>query len=183
MLRKGGFPMAKMRKMLGDVRSRECADMMALIETQSKATLAAWAVDYARRYYLPVYVMACPGDGRLEDVIRACVDYLQGTRKLAEVKPLLREAAQIAREAGEDPVAQAAARAISTACATVQTPTNALGFLFYGAAAVAYGEAGLNEPAEAYDALASKEFRRALADLRDAAVPDEPNPAKINWNC
>lgn len=175
--------MAKMRKMLGDVRSRECADMMALIETQSKATLAAWAVDYARRYYLPVYVMACPGDGRLEDVICACVDYLQGTRKLAEVKPLLREAAQIAREAGEDPVAQAAARAISTACATVQTPTNALGFLFYGAAAVAYGEVGLNEPTETYDAFASKEFRRALVDLRDAAVPDEPNPAKINWNC
>ena len=183
MLRKGGFPMAKLRKMLGDVRSQECADMMALIETQSKATLAAWAVDYAQRHYLPVYAKACPGDGRLEDVIRACEEYLQGTRKLAEVKPMLREAVQIAREAGEDPVAQAAARAISTACATVQTPTNALGYLFYGAAAVAYGEAGLNEPAEAYDALASEEFRRALADLHRVAVPDGPNPAKINWNC
>lgn len=175
--------MAKLRKMLGDVRSQECADMMTLIETQSKATLAAWAVDYARRNYLPVYANACPGDGRLENVIHVCWEYLQGTRELAEVKPLLREAAQIAREAGEDPVAQAAARAISTACATVQTPTNALGFLFYGAAAVAYGEAGLNQPAEAYDALASGEFRCALADLRKAAVPDEPNPAKINWNC
>lgn len=175
--------MAKLRKMLGDVRSQECADMMALIETQSKATLAAWAVDYARRRYLPVYEKASPGDGRLENTIHACGEYLQGMRKLAEVKPLLREAAQIAREAGENPVAQAAARAVSTACATVQTPTNALGFLFYGAAAVAYGKAGLSEPAETYDAFASKEFRRALADLRDAAVPDEPNPAKINWNC
>lgn len=175
--------MAKLRKMLGDVRSQECADMMALIETQSKATLAAWAVDYAQRYYLPVYANARPGDGRLENVLHACGEYLQGVRKLAEVKPLLREAAQIAREAGADPIAQAAARAVSTACATVQTPTNALGFLFYGAAAVAYGEAGLNESAERYDALASGEFRRALADLHKAAVPDEPNPTKINWNC
>ncbi len=77
---------------------------------------------------------------------------------------------------------QAAARATATACAVIQTPTNALGYLFYGAAAAAYSKAG-TEDASRWDNLARAELEQALEELRAVSVPDEPNPAKINWNC
>lgn len=69
------------------------------------------------------------------------------------------------------------------ACAAVSTPTNALGFLFYGAAAIAYSKEGLTQSAEVYDAAASLELNRAYESLKDAAVPDEQHPAKIKWYC
>ncbi len=175
--------MAKLRKMLGDIRSAECLALMRLIETQSKTTLANWAVAYACGHYLPIFQRAFPDDRRLEAMTEACRDYLSGGRKLAEVKPLLRDGAQAARELEGFPAEQAAARAVAAACAAVQTPANALGFLFYGAAASAYSEAGLSQPPETYDLLAGRELGRALESLRDAAVPGEPNPVHINWNC
>ena len=84
--------------------------MMRLIETQSKSTLAAWAISYARENYLTIYEEECPGDLRLREGISACEDYLCGGRRLAEVKPVLKEAAEIARNLADQPVAQAAAR-------------------------------------------------------------------------
>lgn len=33
------------------------------------------------------------------------------------------------------------------------------------------------------DDLARAELEQALEELRAVSVPDEPNPAKINWNC
>lgn len=173
--------MAKLRKMLGDINSPECIALMRAIETQSKATLAKWAVDRAKTRYLPVYV-AEGGSPRAAECIAACEAHLAGEMPLKEVKPYLRELTQIAREA-EQPVLQAAARAISTGCATIQTPTNALGYLFYGAAAVAYHQAGLEADADAYDDLAAKELQDALESLQLVSIESEPNPAKINWNC
>lgn len=169
--------------MLCDINSQECKELMKLIETQSKATLGNWAVGFAKEQYLPIYRKQAPEDKRLEEVVSACEEYLAGTRTLKDLKPLLREGRLIAQEAEKDPVAQAAARAVSTGCAAITTPTNALGFLFYGSAAAAYTSAGLTESAEVYDALAAKELRKALADLRENAVPDEENPVKIQWNC
>ena len=65
----------------------------------------------------------------------------------------------------------------------MQTPTNALGFTFYGAAAAAYDQAGTEESPEIYDALAEKELAAILASLQSAAVENEPNPVKVDWNC
>ena len=175
--------MAKLRKMLGDIESQECILLMRLIKTQSKETLAAWAVAYAKDNYLPVYEAECPGDRRLHDTIAACEEYLKGDKKLTEIKPSLKEAAELARDTADNPTAQALARAVSTACAAVSTPTNALGFLFYGAAAIAYSKEGLMQPAEVYDAAASLELNRAYESLKEAAVPDEQHPAKIKWYC
>ena len=173
--------MPKLRKMLGRIDAPETVALMRLIETQSQATLARWAVCYARSCCLALYEAALPGDARPRAALDACAEYLDGG-ELAGAKRAIREAVQAAREAAE-PVAQAAARAISTACATVTTPTNALGFLFYTAAAVAYSEAGTCRSAEEYDALATRELERALDSLRASAVADEPHPAHINWNC
>lgn len=175
--------MPKLRKMLGNVDSRSCVSLMGLMETQSKATLASWAVDYAQSRFLPIYEVECPGDLRLRETLAACREHLEGNRPLNTVKPLLKEAAQIARDAASNPIAQAAARAVSTACASVQTSTNALGFLFYGAAAATYSQAGLTASAEVYDGLAASEWKKALDSFQKAAIPDEPNPAKLSWNC
>lgn len=112
----------------------------------------------------------------------ACRAHLSGAQTLQAVKPLIRAAQAAAREES-DPVRQAAARAVATACASVQTPTSALGFLFYTAAAIAYSEIGLNADAQRYDALAEREFQAALQSLRKCAIPDEPHPARLNWGC
>lgn len=175
--------MAKLRKMLGDLEDPSIKALMKLIETQSKTTLAEWSIRYAEEHFLGIFEKAYPDNLCFREVIAAVREYLEGSRKLAEVKPFLREAAQTAREADANPAAQAAARAVATACAVIQTPTNALGYTFYGAAAVVYDKAGLLEKQQVYDEMASREFERILESLKKAAVADEPNPVKINWNC
>lgn len=175
--------MKKLRKMLGDANSPECAACMRQMETQSKKTLAAWSMSYARKRYLPIFAACCPEDSRVAEKLQICENAVQGLCTLKEAKAAARDLRQTAQELSEHPLAQAAARAISTACSTIQTPTGALGFLFYGAAAVAYDTAGLSADAAEYDALATEEFRRALKDLQAASVPDEPSPAVLKWNC
>lgn len=175
--------MAKLRRMLGDINSEECKTLMTLISTQSKITLAEWAVVYAEENYLEIYKKEYGDDSRLDKVIAACKDYVNGSIKLKDLKLLLKEAAACAREVKETEAARAAAHAVATACAVVQTPSNALGFLFYGAAATAYHRAGIQETQEIYDKLALNELKKAYESLKKAAVPDEVNPAKINWNC
>lgn len=172
----------RLRKMLCDINSKECADLMRLIETQSKATLAKWAVVYAKNNYLGIYEEQ-GGDSRLRGAIDLCMEFLDGNLKLTDIRPVLKEAAQIARDISDNPIAQAAARAVSVACSAISTPTNALGFLFYGSAAVAYSGAGLEESPEAYDRIAAKELQRAFLSLKEASVPDEKSPAKISWGC
>ena len=175
--------MAKLRKMLGDVKQPEIVHLMRMIETQSAETLAKWAVSCAKERYWPVYERNVPGDERPRAAIEAAREYLEGLRKAGEMKGVLAEASQAAKDAGGKPVAQAAARAISTACATFRTPTNALGFVFYGAAAVAYEKAGTDQPQEVYDALATEEFNALIESLERVMVANEKKPAKINWNC
>ena len=169
--------------MLGDISSRECTALMELIQTQSGRTLAAWAVSYASEHYLPIYQSEYPGSRVLSNTIALCEEYLNGSKKLAQLKPALREAAQAAREAGASPRAQAAARAVSAACSATCTPANSLGFLFYGAAAAAYSQAGLAESQEIYDRLASAELAKAFDSLKAVSIDGEPNPARISWNC
>lgn len=172
----------KLRKMLGDINAPVTVALMRLIETQSQKTLAAWACGYARAHYLPIYAQREADDPILADTLAACDAYLAGQVKLAAIKPQLKAARLRAAEL-TDPISQASARAIATACAVCTTPTGALGFLFYGAAALAYDRAGLKEDVSVYERLADDAMQDALESLRSAAVPDEPNPAKIDWGC
>lgn len=174
--------MAKLRKMLGKLEDPSIIGLQRVIETQSKNTLASWAIGCAEENCLPIYERICPEGKGFRETIEICREFIDGGKKLAEIKPYLREAAQIARET-EDPVAQAAARALATACAVVQTPTNALGFTFYTVAAIVYDRDGINEGADFYDEMASQEFVKILDSLKAVAVADEKNPAKINWGC
>ena len=175
--------MPKLRKMLGDAGSKECLAMMRLIDTQNEKTLAAWAVGYAKTHYLPVYEAERYDDPRLRNAVAACEEYLKGSMKLKDTKAALKEAGQIAAGLADYPAVQAAARAVSTACSTVHSPSGALGFLFYGAAASAYSREGTGLGAAAYEKLAAEEFKKAFDSLKAASVADEQNPVKIRWYC
>lgn len=171
--------MTKLRKMLGSVEDPAVRALMALIETQSRTTLTRWAVSCAAERYLP---LTEGKDGRLPAAVEAVRANLRGELTLKEAKALLAEARKAAQEE-TDPIRQAAARAVSTACGTLTTPTNALGFAFYGAAAWAYHTAGTEAPREGHDRFAREELGRVLDSLREAAVPDEADPVKVSWNC
>ena len=174
--------MAQLRKMLGDIHSEECEALMELISSQSRVTLSRWAMSYAREFYLPIF-QAEKGPGTaLEKTAALCESGLAEGMPNPQLSKLLKELRQSAAEPAGS-AAQAAARAVSVACGVSRTPSNALGFLFYGAAAAAYSQAGLKENADIYQRLAAAELARALESLRRAAIPDEPSPVKIDWNC
>ncbi|MCL2579423.1 MAG: hypothetical protein FWE32_05265 [Oscillospiraceae bacterium] len=174
----------KLRKMLGAADSPYIVSLMRLIETQSKVTIAGWCLDYAEREILPIFEKHCPDDGRPRMALQASRDWFDGKKKLPEVKKvILNECHAAARELEDNPAAQAAARACGQAAACFHTPTHSLGIAFYGAAAIAYDRIGLSEDAATYDRIAAQECAKMEAALRAIAVEDEPNPARINWNC
>lgn len=176
--------MPKLRKMLGAADSPYIVSLMRLIETQSKATITNWCIDYAEQYILPIYLKYYPDDFRPHHALQAARDWMAGKVKLPEVKNIiLNECHAAAREAENNPAAQAAARACGQASACFHTPTHSLGLAFYGAAAIAYDRVGLQETAETYDKIAADECRKMETALWAVAVENEPNPAKIKWNC
>ena len=169
--------MPKLRKMLGDARHPTVLSLMRLMETQSHKTLVRWATDCVRTRYLPL-----TEDARLCAALAAAGGWLKGELSLKAAQAPLREARQAAG-AETEPVRQAAARAIATACSAVRTPTSALGFVFYGAAAAAYHQAGLNASQEVSGALADAELAALYGALQGMAAADEPHPARLDWGC
>jgi hypothetical protein len=136
--------MKKLRKMLGTADSPYIVSLMRLIETQSKATIAKWCMDYCEAHILPIFEKRRFGDNRPRMAISAARDWFDGKKKLLEVKHIiLNECHAAARELEDDPAAQAAARACGQASACFHTPTHSLGLAFYGAAAIAYDRVGL----------------------------------------
>ena len=121
-----------------------------------------------------------------EVLYRAALDAAQAAQSGACT---LREANAAAREANAcakapfPPAGEAAARACAVAASALWNPASALGMVFYGAAASVYAAHGADLPAQDCDREAQREFAWLLDSLRAASVPDEPNPAKIRWNC
>ena len=175
--------MAKLRKMLGKVDEPAVQSLMEIIETQSKEALAAWAVGYVKTHTLAIYEKEFPQDNRLSKAVEAVESCLRGEKKFKDVKPVIKETANAAKEAGDHPVAQAAARSVSVACNVLGTPTNALGFTFYTAAAIVYDREGTEEKSDFYDTMATEELAKMLLSLKEMAVPDESNPVHVKWNC
>lgn len=176
--------MAKLRKMLGKADSPYIVSLMRLIDTQSKETISIWCLDYAEKNILPIFEEECPNDPRPRMAIDASRQWFEGAVKLPEVKNIiLNECHAAARELDDKPAAQAAARACGQASACFHTPTHSLGLAFYGAAAIAYNRVGLEESPGVYDQIAAEECARMEAALQAIAIKNEPNPAKLNWNC
>ena len=176
--------MPKIRKMLGAADSPYIVSLMRVIETQSKATIAVWCMDYAEAVILPVFEKHCPGDSRPRQALDASRAWFDGKLKFPAVKQIiLHECHAAARELDNAPAAQAAARACGQASACFHTPTHSLGLAFYGTAAIAYDRVGTDKDAAVYDEIAAEECAKMEAALRAVAVENEPNPVKINWNC
>lgn len=176
--------MKKLRKMLGKYDDEHIINLMKLIETQSKETIAKWCMDYAEEFILPIYEKYYPDDNRPKMALDASRDWFKGLKKLPEVKDIiLNSCHQAAREADEKPAAQAAARTLGQAAACFHTPTHSLGLAFYGGAAVAYDKLGLDASEEEYNKVAYKEVIKMTEALKKVAVENEPNKAKIKWYC
>ena len=175
--------MPKARKMLSDWNAPYIQALMKLIETQSKSTLAHWAVDYAEQSILPLWNKHYPEDQRPQNALHAAREWLSGSIKLPQAKTSILECHAAAREADTNPVAQAAARAIGQCASTIHSARHCIGLALYGALAVAYDTLGTNASWKALEQCAADECWRMLDALQAVSVEDEPNPAKIVWKC
>lgn len=175
--------MPKARKMLSDWKAPYIQSLMKCIETQSKTTLAHWAVDYAERVILPLWNKHYPDDLRPQNALKAAREWLSGAIKLPQAKAAILECHAAAREAEASPVAQAAARTIGQCASTIHSARHCIGLAFYGALAVAYDRLGTDAKWDQLESCAAEECGRMQDALRAVAVEDEPNPAKIDWKC
>lgn len=175
--------MPKVRKMLNDWESPYIQSLMRLIKTQSKSTLAHWAVDYAESVLLPLWNKHYPDDQRPQNALNAAREWLSGAIKLPQAKKTILECHAAARETDGNPVAQAAARAIGQSASTIHSARHCIGLALYGALAVAYDTLGTSATWEQLEQCAADECGHMLEALRAVAVQNEPNPAKISWKC
>ena len=175
--------MPKARKMLSDWNAPCIQSLMRLIETQSKATLAAWALHYAEQVMVPLWSKHYPDDLRPQNALDAARRWLSGAIKLPQAKSAILECHAVAREAEGNRAAQAAARAVGQCASTIHSPRHCIGLALYGALAVAYDLQGTAAPWEQIEQCAFQECGRMEDALRAVAVENEPNPANIDWNC
>jgi len=172
------------RKTLGDVNAPSCVALRELIGTQSKDTIRKWCLCYAADKLLPLYEKHCPDDFRPRSAVDAARDYIDGKVKFPVVKHIiLNECHAAARELDGNPAAQAAARGVGQGSAVVHALTHSLGLFFYAAAAVAYDRVGVDATDDDYARIAEEVCLDYTAALRAIAVENEPNPAKLKWNC
>ncbi|KAF5087846.1 hypothetical protein DSECCO2_41970 [anaerobic digester metagenome] len=175
--------MPKTRKMLSDWKAPYIQSLMRLIETQSKETLVNWAITYCEAAIKPLWERDYPDDLRPQQALKAAREWLSGTIKLPQAKKAILACHGAARDAEGNPVAQSAARAIGQSAATIHSAQHCIGLAFYEALAVAYDQLGTAASWEEIETFAAAECGRIGAALRSMAVENEPNPAKINWNC
>lgn len=156
---------------------------MRVIETQSKETLANWAMDYSWEILLPLWKEYYPDDLRPQMALQAGHDWLEGIIKLPVAKKQILECHNAARDAEGVPVAQAAARAIAQSASTIHSARHCIGLLFYGALAISYAQLGTDASWLDLETFAADECRKMEEALSKIAIKEELNPAKINWFC
>ena len=175
--------MSKHRKMLSDWDEPYIQSLVALIETQSKETLANWCISYCDARILPIFEKHCPNDSRPGAALAAARAWLDGKIKLPQAKAAILDCHKAARELDDDPAAQASARAIGQCASSIHSVSHCLGLAFYGALAVAYDNLGAHAPWAELEAFSAEECGRMEAALRAIAIVNEVNPAKFIWQC
>ncbi len=166
------------RKTLGALDSPHILQLKELIQAQSRETVADWCITYAETHLLPIYEKRCPGDGRPRHALSAARDWLKGLVKFPYVKDVILNGANAAaRERGNDPAAQAAARAVAQAASSIHVPSHSLGVALYGAAAVAYDRLGIKACPEEYDRVSGEVCADMASALREAASGNETGPS------
>ena len=169
--------------MLSNWEADYIQSLMHLIETQSKETLATWAMEYARENLLPLWVAYFPEDHRPRMALEAGHDWVEGIIKLPVAKKIILECHSAARDAEEYPVAQAAARAIAQSASTIHSARHCIGLAFYGALAISYSKLGIDAKWTDLESYAAGECKKMEEALEKISVKDEKNPAKISWKC
>ncbi|MCK9253789.1 MAG: hypothetical protein PHX81_03025 [Eubacteriales bacterium] len=173
-----------MRKLLSDWNAPYIQALKRQIEGQSKTTLANWALDFAERELLPVWIRrVVPEDPRPQLSLALARDWLAGRVKLGPAKTAILACHAAARENAADPAAQAAARAIGQCAASIHSPRHSIGLALYGALALAYDELGADAPWVLLEPRAAGHCSRMLEALRAVSVDGETNPAAIRWPC
>lgn len=125
-----------MRKLLF-TRESECIQpLRKLVEKQSHKTLVVWALDCSLRF-LDIYEKYYPNETRLQELIQIAKSWAKGDIKMPIVKKAILAVHHVASEA-DIPQAQAAARSIAHAAASIHVETHALGVVFYGLTALVY---------------------------------------------
>lgn len=175
--------MSSTRKMISNWNASYIQALVELIETQSKLTLVFWAINYAEEQILPLWTKHYPKDLRPINSINAARSWLSGKVKLPQAKSTILECHAAAREAGNNPVAQASARAIGQSASTIHSARHCIGLPLYGALAIAYDRLGTKAPWSEIEQHAAEACKHMLEALQDVSIENEPNPAKINWNC
>ena len=175
--------MPNARKMLSNWDAPYIQALVKAIGTQSKSTLAHWAVDYAQGILLPIWKKFDPEDTRPEAALVAARRWLSGEIKLPEAKAQILLCHEAARESQRSPAAQAAARAIGQSASTIHSARHCIGLPLYGALAVAYDTLGTKASWAELEVFAAEECARMLDALRAVSVENEPNPARIDWKC
>jgi len=104
-------------------------------------------------------------------------------RKTENKNIILNECHAAAREADNNPAAQAAARTCGQVAATIHAPTHSLGLALYGALSVAYDTLGVDVTWDKLLEVAAIECGKMESALLAIAVENESTPAKINWRC
>ena len=170
-------------KMLSDWQAPYIQALMRQMETQSKRTLARWAVDEARAALLPLWNRYFPGDTRPQMALSAADAWLAGDIKLPEAKGHILACHAAAREAEGHPAGQAAARAIGQCASSIHSARHAIGLALYGALAIAYDKLGNEAPWAELEQAAAQECMRMLASLYAVSVENEKNPSNIVWHC
>lgn len=78
--------MPRLRKMLNDLNASYIKLLMRQIETQSKTTLANWAIDYSERIILPLWLKYCPDDLRPKFALDSARLWLNGKIQFQQAK-------------------------------------------------------------------------------------------------
>ena len=122
-----------------------------------------------------------PDDTRPREALANSRGWLEGRVRYVDAKDTNNGSHNAATAAEGHPSAQAAARAIAHASLTINVSAHCMGIAFYGAAALAYTQLGLNATQEEYLVVAQQVWADMEAALRKTAIEHEPNPAKLDW--
>lgn len=162
-----------MRKILFSRESECIRPLKRLVEEQTHKTLVLWVFDCAPRF-LELFETYRPDDSRPRDAISAGQLWARGEVKMPFAKRAIHAAHSAAAQAEEFPPAQAAARAVGHAAATVHVETHALGVVFYGLTALVY-----EHKPEHVDAFVRKECDWFFEKLKFRA--NNPPAESMTW--
>lgn len=123
--------MPKARKMLSDWDVPYIQSLAKLIDTQSKVTLAIWAIDYAEQVILHPWSKYYLDDLLPQNTLNAAREWLSGAIKLPRAKMTILECHAVARESDGNSVVQAIARAIGQSASTIHTRQGTVSALRY----------------------------------------------------